>query len=263
VFPVLERYGISAPSQVMWARDNEARALATAALAAVQSPSSPTLDIETIETAVTAIANLVANEDDILWPLTLHTFTEADWSEVFEQTPQFGYTLITPGVGYVPIHEQPVTIGHDDREDGEQSDEPSVDAALSAGSGTLTADQLLGIFNTMPVDLTFIDHDDRVRYFTEGSERVFPRPRTILGRKVSDCHPPSSVHVVEKILTDFRSGEQNTCGFWLEANERFVYIRYFAIRDPEQKYLGTLEVTQDLTNERNLEGERRLLEYDA
>jgi DUF438 domain-containing protein len=113
----------------------------------------------------------------------------------------------------------------------------------------------------LPVDLTFVDADDRVRFFSEGRNRVFPRAKAVIGRKVQHCHPPASVGVVNRILSDFRSGAQSVAEFWIEMRGRFVHIRYFAVRDESGAYLGTLEVTQDLTRERTLEGQRRLLEY--
>jgi hypothetical protein len=121
---------------------------------------------------------------------------------------------------------------------------------------------LLGIFQTLPVDLTFVDAEDRVAFFSEGPDRVFARSRAIIGRKVQHCHPPRSVHVVDQILDDFRSGRQSVAEFWIEFHGRFVHIRYFAVRNEKQEYIGTLEVTQDLTRLRRLEGERRLLEYE-
>jgi hypothetical protein len=129
-------------------------------------------------------------------------------------------------------------------------------------SGALTAEQLVGLFAALPVDLTFVDAGDRVRYFSQGRERIFARSKTILGRKVQNCHPPGSVHVVDKILADFRAGQRDVAEFWIDFRGRFVHIRYFAVRNPQGQYLGTLEVTQDLTRLRTLSGERRLLEYD-
>jgi hypothetical protein len=117
------------------------------------------------------------------------------------------------------------------------------------------------MFAVMPVDMTLVGADDRVKFFSEGQNRVFARPLTIIGRLVQHCHPPSSVDVVERILGDFRSGRQDVAEFWIEMHGRFVHIRYFALRDEQRAYLGCLEVTQDLTRERKLEGERRLLQY--
>jgi DUF438 domain-containing protein len=134
--------------------------------------------------------------------------------------------------------------------------------AIQLSSGALTIEQLAAIFSSLPVDLTFVDAEDRVRFISEGPDRVFIRPRVILGRRVQDCHPSSSLESVERILSDFRSGKQDVADFWLEFKGRFVLIRYFALRGEDGAYMGTLEVTQDLTRERGLSGERRLLEYD-
>ncbi|PCI10427.1 hypothetical protein COB72_03500 [bacterium] len=138
-----------------------------------------------------------------------------------------------------------------------------INQAITFAAGALTIEQLTAIFSTMPVDLTFIDADDRVRFFSEGPDRVFIRPKTIIGRKVQSCHPAESLDVVEQILSDFRSGKQDVADFWLNFQGKFVFIRYFALRDENKQYMGTLEVTQDLTRERALTGERRLLEYDT
>jgi len=115
--------------------------------------------------------------------------------------------------------------------------------------------------NSIPFDLTFVDANDTVRYFTQGAERIFERTRAILGRRVQNCHPPSSVHIVERILEDFRSGKENQAAFWINLAGRFISIEYFAMRDEKGGYLGTLEVSQDLTGKRKLEGEQRLLTY--
>ena len=118
------------------------------------------------------------------------------------------------------------------------------------------------MLEVLPVDLTFVDSDDRVAFFSEG-ERIFARTPAVIGRKVQLCHPPKSVDTVERILEDFKAGKQDVAEFWIELHGVFVHIRYFAIRDDAGKYLGTLEVTQDLTRLRALQGERRLLSYDS
>jgi DUF438 domain-containing protein len=129
-------------------------------------------------------------------------------------------------------------------------------------SGALDFDQLRGIFGVLPVDLTFVDADDRVRFFSEGPDRVFERSKAILGRKVQHCHPPKSVHIVEEIVSSFRDGRRDVAEFWIQLHGKFVHIRYFAVRDHDHTYLGTLEVTQDLTRLRELEGDRRLLQWE-
>ena len=128
-------------------------------------------------------------------------------------------------------------------------------------TGSFGAKELEAILNALPMDATFVDAEDRVRYFTHGRERVFARSRAVLGRRVQHCHPPSSVDTVERILDGFRSGRQDRAAFWLELRGKFVHIEYVALRDAAGAYLGCLEMTQDLTQKRALRGEQRLLSW--
>jgi len=127
-------------------------------------------------------------------------------------------------------------------------------------TGDIGPSTLMYILNTLPVDITFVDHEDTVRYFSEGKSRIFLRTRSMIGRKVQNCHPPQSVDIVEKILESFKNGTRDSADFWINFNGRFIYIRYFAVRDRNGKYLGTIEVTQDITEIKKLEGEKRLLD---
>jgi DUF438 domain-containing protein len=129
-------------------------------------------------------------------------------------------------------------------------------------TGSFKLDELIELFKTLPFDLTYVDKEDTVRYFSPGRERVFERSRAILGRKVQYCHPPKSVHIVNQIVKDFKAGKQDRARFWINLQGKLVYIVYYAVRNDDGDYLGTLEVTQDLTEVRELEGERRLLSYD-
>jgi DUF438 domain-containing protein len=133
------------------------------------------------------------------------------------------------------------------------------DDAITLPSGHLSVRQLTAMLNTLPMDITFVDADDRVAFFSEGSDRIFVRNRAIIGRKVEDCHPPKSVHIVEQVVADLRSGRRDVAEFWIQMGPRFVHIRYFAMRGEDGEFLGTLEVTQDISPLRALEGERRLL----
>jgi len=126
-------------------------------------------------------------------------------------------------------------------------------------TGELSVKELETILNTLPVDITFIDKEDRVRYFSQSKDRIFPRTKAVIGRRVQQCHPQKSLHVVEQILSDFKNNERNVAEFWINLKGRLVYIRYFAVRDEDQNYLGCLEVTQDITNVKEIEGEKRLL----
>jgi hypothetical protein len=204
-----------------------------------------------LEPCLAAIEEMIAKERRILLPMSRETLTDDEWAEIWQESPRYGFCLVEPREGYRP---PPVTAPA-------KAAELPRDQAVIFPTGALTFEQLRGILGALPVDITFVDADDRVRYFSEGAERVFERSKAILGREVRHCHPPKSVHVVEEIVSSFRSGRQDVAEFWIQLKGRFVHIRYFAVRDSDGSYLGTLEVTQDLTRLRELEGERRLLEW--
>ena len=119
---------------------------------------------------------------------------------------------------------------------------------------------LEAIFNTLPVDLTFVDETDTVRYYSKGDDRIFRRTPAVIGRKVQDCHPKESLHKVTQVASDLKSGRRDVAEFWIDLKGRKIYIRYFAVRDREGKYLGTLEVTQDITDLQKIAGEKRLVD---
>lgn len=261
-FSVLERHGITGPSKVMWAVQDEARKRLKAMQACLQSadsedPQLPQTLQQLVDDGLMIVERLVDKEENILLPMMLETVTEDEWGEIWTLSPKYGWCLVEPREGY-----QPPT-----RELREDAVNVPSDRAMTFPTGQIDFDQIAGIFRTLPVDLTFVDADDRVRFFSEG-ERIFARSKAIIGRKVQNCHPPHSVHIVDQIIDDFRSGRQNQAEFWIELHGRFVHIRYFAVRSGHGvypgggEYLGTLEVTQDITPIRALTGERRLLQYD-
>jgi uncharacterized protein len=259
VFSVLERHGTTGPSKVMWGKDDEVRELLGAAVTALReedvSGAELKLLAETVlEPALAALEGMVYKEEQILFPMVLGMFTAEEWGEIFRQSAEYGWCLVPPAAGYRPPAAPRPVAG---------AVQLPAAQAVQFPSGTLSFEQLLGLFGALPVDLTFVDREDRVAFFSEGPDRVFARSRAIIGREVKHCHPPKSVHVVERILADFKLGGQSVAEFWIELHGRFVHIRYFAVRDSAGAYLGTLEVTQDLTRLRALQGERRLLEYGA
>jgi uncharacterized protein len=246
-FPKLELHGITGPSKVMWAKDDEVRSLLKRLGAADWKTVAGGLGA----TALSAVEEMMYKEDNILLRMCMDTFTEEDWAEIWLSSPRYGWCLVEPRDGYRPA-ESVVKEGL----------KLSSLEGIQLPTGNLTVEQLINIFSTLPVDITFVDAEDRVGFFSEGPDRVFARSRAIIGRKVQHCHPPRSVEVVERILSDFREGRQDVAEFWINFQGRFVHIRYFALRNADKQYLGTLEVTQDATGIRALEGERRLLEYN-
>jgi len=254
LFSCLERHGITGPSKVMWAKDDDARALLKLlgrALSVLPDLSNLKNDIvPPAERAMAAVSEMIYKEENILLPMALDTLTEDEWAEIWAASPRYGWCLVEPREGYTP----PESVLR-------KAMELPKDGVIMLPTGNVTVEQLHAVLSCLPLDLTFVDADDRVAFFTEGPERIFARSKAIIGRKVQHCHPPRSVEIVDRILEDFRSGRQNVAEFWIDFHGKFVHIRYFAVRDKAGAYLGTVELTQDIAPLRQLEGERRLLEY--
>jgi DUF438 domain-containing protein len=256
LFSCLERHGVTGPSKVMWGKDDEVRDLLRAVGEALSvetmSSAEAALVVETvIDPALAAVREMIHKETAILLPMSRSTLTEDDWAVIWQESPRFGYCLVEPGDAYHPPAPKAP----------ERPAEVAPDQAIIFPTGALNFEQLRALFAVLPVDLTFVDAEDRVRYFSEGADRVFERSKAILGRLVHHCHPPKSVHMVDEIVSSFKAGTQDVAEFWIQLQGRFIHIRYFAVRDGDRHYLGTLEVTQDLTRLRRLEGERRLLNF--
>ena len=255
LFSYLEKHEITGPPTVMWGKHDEARELLKGALKALDASKNITageaaavIDM-VVKPASKAVDEMIDKEEEILFPMTLDTLSNEEWYEIYKQSPELGFCLYDPTDDWQP-------------EGVDISKEEDVDTRkITLPSGSFSVDELTAVLNNIPFDLTFVDKDDRVRFFTQGKERIFARNRAILGREVQRCHPPSSVNTVEKILDDFKSGEQDSAAFWLNMAGKFIHIEYFALRDKNKNYLGTLEVSQDLTEKRKLEGDQRLLDY--
>lgn len=257
LFSCLERHGIAGPSKVMWAKDDEVRSLLKQMGQSLDLRLATTEDwkstlVNAANAALNAVGEMIYKEENILLPMSLETLSEDEWAEIWSASPKYGWCIVEPRQGYVPAVSATA----------ESIDVPNT-GALMLPTGHVSLEQLVGIFGTLPLDLTFVDADDRVAFFTEGPDRVFARSKAIIGRKVHNCHPPKSVETVDQILSDFKAGRQDVAEFWINFQDKFVHVRYFAVRTPEGRYLGTVELTQDLTPLRALEGERRLLQYES
>jgi DUF438 domain-containing protein len=200
--------------------------------------------------AVKAIFDMISKEEEILLPMCMDKLTDDDWYSVYQQTNEFGYCLFDPQVEWKPYGVRTGEIAYNTGNN------------ILLATGSFNLNELETLFRSLPIDITFVDKDDKVKFFSLGPDRVFTRNRAIIGRDVRMCHPPSSVHIVEQILSDFKSGKENSAAFWISMSGRFIYIEYFALKDKSGSYLGTIEFTQDLTKLRKLEGEQRLLSYE-
>jgi DUF438 domain-containing protein len=181
--------------------------------------------------------------------MAMDILTDADWYSIYQQTGEIGYCLFDPQEEWRP--------------EGLEVEDPveALEDAVRLSSGSFTPEELEAMLNSLPIDITFVDRNDRVKYFSQGKDRIFDRNRAILDRDVRFCHPPSSVHVVEEIVADFKAGRQDAAPFWIQMGDKFIHIAYYAMRDKDGNYLGTVEMSQDLTALRALEGEQRILSY--
>ena len=255
LFPFLEKHGIDGPPKVMWGKHDQTRALLKKAIEFLRQSDSinwqefPENIAGILRPAINSIEEMINKEEAILFPMSLDVLTDDEWYQVYSQSLEVGFCLYDPKIEWIP---DGVTAKSHGNERGDRIQLPS---------GSFTAVELDAILNVIPFDLTFVDADDTVRYFTQGRERIFERNRAVLGRKVQFCHPPSSAWIVQRILDDFRSGGEDRAPFWTNIKGKFIHIEYFAVRDKNGEYLGTLEVTQDLTEKQKLDGEQRLLNY--
>jgi len=253
LFPFLERHGVSGPTSVMWASHDKIREEMRALRAALKEGESGAIR-EAFAPLAEDIRSMFNKEEQILLPTALKVLDESEWVAIRDQSEELGYCLIRPGDEWNPDAqpaELPVPSAYGAPTDG----------LVDLGTGALTPEQIRLLLGSLPVDVTFIDETDTVRYYSEGIQgRVFTRTPSVIGRKVQNCHPPQSVHIVNRLLDDFKSGKRDVAEFWIQMPGRFIHIRYFPLRKEDGTYRGTLEVTQDLTPLRALSGERRLLD---
>ncbi len=248
LFPFLEKYGIYGPSTMMWRLDDDIRASIKKAIELLKEDERRHGEILiNIESIIVEMVQMIFREENILLPMAIEKLSEDDWIKVRKEEHEIGYTMIDPPNEWKL-----------DREDLE-SEDSFKDGVIKLETGVIRVDQLELMMNHLPVDITFIDENDVVRYFSHGKNRVFVRTKAVIGRTVQNCHPPHSVHMVEELLADFKAGRKDVEDFWIKFRGKYVLIRYFAVRDEEGKYKGTLEFTQDIQPIQEITGEKRLM----
>ncbi|MFW5707835.1 MAG: DUF438 domain-containing protein [Bacteroidota bacterium] len=257
LFPFLEKEGITGPPKVMWGKHDEIREQLKGCLEILQTENITKEEfLATTEIifkpTLNAVDDMTLKEEEILFPMALDKLTDQQWYEISQQSLDFGFCLYDPPVTWRPQGMEEEGLEEMQRTAGQ----------IQLPTGSLKLDELLAILNTLPVDMTFVDKDDKVKYFSQAADRIFQRNRAILNRDVRLCHPPASSHIVDKIIDDFKSGKQSRAPFWIQMGNKFVYIEYFALRDDKGQYLGTLEVSHDVAKYRGLTGEQRILSYE-
>jgi DUF438 domain-containing protein len=253
LFPYLEKHGFSGPSTVMWAIHDDIRA-GWKQLDVVLAGSPDAVRVAAVFAPLAdAIRQMFYKEESILFPAALQALTPQEWAAIAAGES-------ATGAGYAKAEAtKPVPAA------SRTESQAGTSRLIPLQVGALTVQQIALLLTHLPVDVTYVDENDEVRFYSATKERIFDRQPAIIGRKVQQCHPPTSIHRVQRILDDFHSGRRDTAEFWIQMGGpesqggKFIHIRYFALRDEPGNYRGALEVTQDITAIRKLEGERRLL----
>lgn len=271
LFPYLEQKGFNKPSTVMWALHDDVRSLIKYYQSLLSDKNYKEL-FSTQEMLFSAIEDMIYKEEKILWPTSLELLNNKELAEIRKGESEIGYCIIDEPPMWNPHWKHPSKVEGTEEGNNRKKAEPiPFTGADTPGSrvgginlqvGSITPEQINLIFKHLPFDVTYVDENDEVRYYNKGDERIFPRSPGIIGRQVKYCHPPKSVHIVEKIVDAFKSGEKSDANFWINFQDKFVYIQYFAVRDYIGNYKGVIEITYDAKTVRALEGEQRLLDWE-
>ncbi len=286
IFPYIERQGIQAVPRVLWRKhdENMDKVKDLLGLLSNKSENWEKLTVEIINKTKdlsSSLVDMVFRENNILYPTLKELLSGEEWLAVKEQEKEIGYYKIEPDEkwSYDGKPKYPYEIEEKLSEEefrelpdelkkilGDQKLKPDTYQVIRENDqeldvGFLNMEEINSIINKLPIDITFIDAENRVRFFS-GGDRTFPRAPSILGRPVKFCHPPKSVDVVKEILEEFKKGDREKAEFWIQLGEKFVHIRYYPVRNEKEEYLGTMEITQDIRDIKELEGEKRLLDWE-
>jgi PAS domain S-box-containing protein len=256
LFPFLEKKGWVGPSQGMWSFHDNLREQFRLIQYYIKMNNPERIETNT-PFLVEGIFRLLGVEESVLFPNALEILTENDWIEMCKGEEEIGWMLSDTPPAFPQLE-----YVHPSEDFTVRELSFSLENTSHFDEGYMTVEQVNLLFKTMPLDLTYVDENDKVIFYNRGEERVFPRSAGIIGREVKFCHPPKSVGTVLKILDEFRKGTQNESSFWINYKERLIYIRYFAVRDANKNYKGVIEMSQDITDIKKIEGEKRLLDWE-
>ncbi len=256
LFPYLEQKGWNGPSQGMWSFHDNLRDQFRLLRQKIEARDLEDLQAD-LTFLISGIHRLLLIEETVLFPNSLEILSEKDWINMRKGEEEIGWMFPESPVAFT---EQEYI--HPSRDHSKRELSFSLENTAHYDEGYMTVEQVNLLLKTMPLDLTYVDENDKVIFYNRGEERVFPRSAGIIGREVKFCHPPKSVGTVLRILEEFKKGTKNESSFWINFKGRLIYIRYFAVRDAQQKYRGVIEMSQDITDIKNIEGEKRLLDWD-
>jgi len=253
LFPYIEKHGITGPTKMMWMEHDQIRELEKKLYDLWKHRNTGKLNdfASSLQTLAYSLSDLLSThfskENGILFPASIQHLSDEEFAETLKQFDDIGYCPFSPVQNQ---HRKP-----DSGSSAEQSG-----GLIEFETGSVTLEQMEAMLNTLPVEITFIDAENTVKYFSHPKDMIFTRTKAIIGRKVQLCHPEKSVHLVNQIVEEFKAGTREAAEFRIKMGDKYVYIRYFPVRNKDGKYLGCMEVTQDIAEIQKIEGERRLLD---
>jgi DUF438 domain-containing protein len=248
LFPFIEKYGWNTTTQYMWTFHDQIREELKEIRIRIEKKDFEDITFS-IKDLIDNINHMILLEETTLFPNALNALISEDWDEISIGDKEVGYMM---DVEY--IHP---------KDDKKRRKIDLVNDAIYFEEGYLTPNQINLIFKYLPIDITYVDENDKVIFYNNGDERIFPRSPGIIGREVKFCHPPKSVDNVLKILEEFKFGTKDSAEFWINFKDSFIHIRFFAIRDKDRNYKGVMEITQNVSDIKSLEGERRILDWQS
>ena len=253
LFPYLEeRWESYRPLKVMWSLHDDIRKSLKKLISLLESNTSEWQNFNKLLGKYFSLAfRMIQKENIIIFPVATETVNEEAWHQMHIQSFEYPF----------PFIEAPEKPKNTDAKKLNKENSIRKKGDLISETGNLSAEQVFLAFNHLPVDITIVDENDKVVFFNKAKDRFFPRSPAIVGRSVQNCHPPESVHIVEKIVETFKTGKKDKADFWIQMKGKFILIQYFALRDKSGNYKGVIEVSQDVTEIRNLQGEKRLLNW--
>ena len=268
LFPYMEKKeGRYEGVAIMWSLHDEARGCLKEVIAALADGPTAVRDEAELSVLIGklffAMHGLVQKEEMILFPSAAQLFSSHEMLEMLRQSYEYSFPYIGPED--IPNRQEVLAMLHQNgfRQNNNMVTKGLDEYVIHSETGDITTEQALLIFSALPVDISFVDEHNKLRFFSRPKDRIFPRSPAAIGRDVKNCHPPESVHVVEEIIEAFRDGRQEQASFWIEVKGKFVLIQYYALRDQENNYRGVLEVSQDISGIKKLQGQRRLLQWDT
>ena len=284
LYPMLEEHGFDRPTRIMWTFDDGVRDAISASYALLREDKYEDF-LASVPETLAKLRDLNSKELEVLLPTSFKLLGDEEFVRMSKNDHEIGYAIINPPGLYVVagINDSAAQLnGNNTGQNGAVSNEflndlagllskyvgpvggaqVGKDAVLDVATGKLTLEQINLLFRHLPVDLSYVDENELVKFYSDTPHRIFPRSANVIGREVKNCHPAKSVHVVEEIVEKFRSGEQSQAEFWINKPGLFIYVIYTAVRDENGKFRGVLEMMQDCTHIRELEGSRTLLTWD-